>query len=113
MSNAGAQVLYVVLRRDLLTALNWPLGAVIAQASHAVSAVLHSFHADPNVEAYHADLPHMRKVVLEVPDQAAVVSLAEELKKNDIDHFAWTEQPENLVTCIAVKPYPRRPYTLS
>ena len=53
---------YVVVRGDL----GWPVGALIAQACHACSAVIHMFHDDPNTQAYTADLDNMHKVVLEV-----------------------------------------------
>lgn len=33
--DTGPLVQYVVVRRDLSTSLNWPLGAVVAQACHA------------------------------------------------------------------------------
>ena len=49
--------------------LQWPLGALIAQAAHASTAVTHLFYQDPNTQAYLADLDNMHKVVLEVfPD---------------------------------------------
>lgn len=59
-------VQYVVLRSDLKTVLQWPLGALIAQAAHATAAVTHLFHDDPNTQQYLADLDNMHKVVLEV-----------------------------------------------
>ena len=63
---AAFMVQYVVVRRDLLTTLKWPVGAVIAQACHASSAVIHLFYGDPNTQQYLKDLDHMHKVVLEV-----------------------------------------------
>ena len=59
-------VQYVVVRSDLLHTLNWPVGAVITQACHACSAVIHMFHDDPNTQAYLVDLDNMHKVVLQV-----------------------------------------------
>nr|XP_021154195.1 putative peptidyl-tRNA hydrolase PTRHD1 [Columba livia] len=41
------------------------------------------------------------------PDEAALVALAETLKQHDIDHEVWTEQPENVATCLALRPYPK------
>lgn len=35
-------VQYVVLRRDLWSALKWPLGSIVAQACHAATAALHA-----------------------------------------------------------------------
>ena len=59
-------VQYIALRKDLLTALNWPLGALVAQACHACSAVLHIHRDDPDTQTYLAVVDSMRKVVLEV-----------------------------------------------
>ena len=59
-------VQYVVVRGDLIKVLKWPTGALVAQACHACSAVIHLFHDDPNTKAYLSDLDNMHKVVLEV-----------------------------------------------
>lgn len=63
MSNV---VQYVLVRGDLSRVLNWPSGAVIAQACHACVAVIHTHYADPDTQAYLKDLGNMHKVVLEV-----------------------------------------------
>lgn len=34
-------------------------------------------------------------------------ALSEELQKNEIKHKLWIENPENIATCIAIKPYPK------
>lgn len=57
---------YVVVRGDLLKTMGWPIGAVIAQACHASTAVTHLFYNDNYTQAYLADLDRMHKVVLEV-----------------------------------------------
>lgn len=59
-------VQYVVVRGDLIGTLKWPLGAVIAQACHASTAVMHLFREDPCVRKYTDDLERMHKIVLEV-----------------------------------------------
>lgn len=59
-------VQYVVVRRDLLETMKWPIGAVIAQACHACNAVTHLFYNDNYTQAYLANLDAMHKVVLEV-----------------------------------------------
>ncbi len=61
-----ALVMYIVLRRDLLTKLNWPVGAVVAQACHATTALLWEHKSDASVIQYMANMDTMRKVVLEV-----------------------------------------------
>ena len=47
----------------------------------------------------------MHKVVLEAKDESELLSVADILKNNNIDHIAWREQPENYITAIATKPY--------
>lgn len=59
-------VQYVIVRGDLLRTLKWPTGALIAQACHACSAVMHMFHDDPNTVEYVKNLDSMYKIVLEV-----------------------------------------------
>ena len=58
-------VQYIVLRGDLMSTLKWPIGALVAQACHACSAVVHSFHDDSVIQEYLGDLDNMHKVVLE------------------------------------------------
>lgn len=63
---AGVIVQYIVLRSDLIDKLSWPLGAVITQACHASSAIIHSTRDDQICQQYVADLDNMHKVVLKV-----------------------------------------------
>uniref|UniRef100_A0A6I8PFU1 peptidyl-tRNA hydrolase n=1 Tax=Ornithorhynchus anatinus TaxID=9258 RepID=A0A6I8PFU1_ORNAN len=101
-------VQYVVLRGDLARApLSWPLGALVAQACHAATAALHLYRAHPDTAAYLEDLGNMRKVVLQIPDEAALRGLATRLREESVDHTLWLEQPENTPTCLALRPYPR------
>ncbi|KAM5164520.1 putative peptidyl-tRNA hydrolase PTRHD1 [Mantella aurantiaca] len=98
-------VQYVVLRKDLRAGLGWPLGALVAQACHAATAAIHLHYDHPQTRDYLRGLDTMHKVVLEVPDEASLTGLAETLKGAGIDHKVWTEQPENIPTCIALRPY--------
>lgn len=59
-------VQYILVRGDLIRTLKWPLGAVIAQACHASTAVTHLYYNDECTQTYLSDLDHMHKVVLEV-----------------------------------------------
>lgn len=59
-------VQYIVIRGDLSKTLNWPMGAMIAQACHASTAAMHLFKDDKNVLDYTKVLDHMHKVVLGV-----------------------------------------------
>ena len=63
---SGHLVQYVVVRKDLLKALKWPTGALLAQACHACTAVMHLFYNDENTQRYLVDLDRMHKVVLQV-----------------------------------------------
>lgn len=64
MSNSIVQ--YVLLRSDLLKELGWSIGALVAQACHASTAVIHLFRDDEYTMQYLNDLDNMHKVVLEV-----------------------------------------------
>ncbi|CAD6995128.1 putative peptidyl-tRNA hydrolase PTRHD1 [Ceratitis capitata] len=98
-------VQYIIVRSDLKSTLGWPLGAVIAQCCHATAAVMHLYADDEDTASYLKDLDNMHKVVLEAKDEASLVKLAEKLETNEIKHKMWIEQPENIPTCIAIKPY--------
>ncbi|XP_004609381.2 putative peptidyl-tRNA hydrolase PTRHD1 [Sorex araneus] len=109
-SSAEPQILvqYLVLRKDLSQSpLSWPAGALIAQACHAATAALHLHRDHPHTVAYLQELERMRKVVLEAPDETALKQLAETLQQKNIDHLLWLEQPENVATCLALRPYPK------
>lgn len=100
-------VQYVVVRADLIKELSWPVGAVIAQACHAATAVTHLFYEDEHTQKYLEDLDNMHKVVLGVPDEKTIRSLQSKLVENNIKHKLWIEQPENIPTCLVTKPYPK------
>ncbi|KAM6965072.1 putative peptidyl-tRNA hydrolase PTRHD1 [Aplochiton taeniatus] len=100
-------VQYVVVRSDLVHTLAWPLGAVITQACHAATAAIHLNYSDPDTQEYLADLDNMHKVVLQALDQASLSTLSETLTEKGVDHKLWIEQPENVPTCLALKPYPK------
>uniref|UniRef100_A0A7M4E3A9 Adenylate cyclase type 3 n=1 Tax=Crocodylus porosus TaxID=8502 RepID=A0A7M4E3A9_CROPO len=44
---------------------------------------------------------------IQAPDEGALITLAETLKEHSVDHEMWIEQPENIATCIALRPYPK------
>ncbi|CAK9824172.1 Putative peptidyl-tRNA hydrolase PTRHD1 [Anthophora retusa] len=103
----GELVQYVVIRGDLLKTMKWPIGAVIAQACHACTAVTHLFYTDNDTQAYLANLNAMHKIVLEVPDESSLNDLCLTLMNGDIYHKLWIEQPEDIRTCLVTKPYPK------
>lgn len=104
---ASSLVQYVVVRGDLLKQKSWNLGALIAQACHASTAVIHLFYTEADTQAYLAELDNMHKVVLEAKDEDQLKALADQLTEADVDHKVWVEQPENYPTCLAIRPYPK------
>ena len=100
-------VQFVVVRRDLLKTMEWPVGSVIAQACHACTAATVAHLDDAHVRAYLADVDHMRKVVKECKGETQLLALADALRAAEVPHKVWLEQPENLPTAIALKPSPR------
>ncbi|KAI0764387.1 peptidyl-tRNA hydrolase II [Trametes elegans] len=99
-------VMQIVVRRDLLDAEGWGVGPLMAQVAHATSAVLHETRERPETQAYLADLANMRKVVMQTADRASIERLASLLSAADppVPHHLWTEQPENVPTCLALAP---------
>ena len=85
--------------------MGWPLGAVITQACHAATAAIHLHYSDSDTQEYLADLDNMHKVVLQIEDQGSLVSLARDLKDRGIAFKLWYEQPGDIPTCVALKPY--------
>ncbi|KAJ8910079.1 hypothetical protein NQ315_012856 [Exocentrus adspersus] len=108
MTCSGSGIIqYIVVRSDLLKELQWPVGAVIAQACHAAVAVTHLFHDDEITRQYLEDLDRMHKVVLEATDEKILITLKNRLEENNIKYKLWIEQPENISTCLVTKPYPK------
>ncbi|KAF5748086.1 hypothetical protein HS088_TW04G00035 [Tripterygium wilfordii] len=100
-------VQYVVLRRDLID--TWPLGSVVTQGCHA-SVYAIWFHKDDSHTAQYCspeNIDSMHKVTLEVKGEAQILNLSDKLTAGGIAHKLWIEQPENIPTCLATKPYPK------
>ncbi|CAF3213118.1 unnamed protein product [Rotaria socialis] len=99
-------VQYILLRRDLKKMKNYNDGAIIAQACHASSAIIYKTINDDLTKSYLNDLDRMHKVVLGIDgNENELNELSNLLKQNSIEHYLWMEQPENIPTAIAVKPY--------
>ncbi|KAL3844327.1 hypothetical protein ACJIZ3_001730 [Penstemon smallii] len=100
-------VQYVVLRRDLID--SWPLGSVVTQGCHASVAAIWAHKDDSDTLLYcsPSNLDSMHKVTLEVKGETQMLNLSEKLKVGGIAHKLWIEQPENIPTCLATKPYPK------
>ncbi len=99
-------VQYILLRRDLKKMKNYNDGAIIAQACHASNAILYKTIDDDLTKLYFNDLDRMNKIILSVDGgENEFNELSHILKQNSIEHYLWIEQPENIPTAIAVKPY--------
>lgn len=105
--NADVVVQYVVLRRDLID--TWPLGSVVTQGCHASVSAVWSNKEDPVTVDYCSPdkIDSMHKVTLEVKGETQIKNLSEKLTSGGIIHKLWIEQPENIPTCLATKPYPK------
>ena len=53
---------------------------------------------------YLENLDSMHKVVLKAENEGQMKELASNLGTNNIDHYCWIEQPENVISCIASAP---------
>lgn len=106
-SATEAVVQYVVLRRDLID--SWPLGSVVTQGCHASVAAIWTHKDDPDTLLYCSppNIDSMHKVTLEVKGEAQIRNLSEKLEAGGVAHKLWMEQPENIPTCLATKPYPK------
>lgn len=69
--------------------------------------MLYDWREDEVVGAYLRASAQMRKVVKECKGETQLLKLATALEKEGIAHRLWVEQPENIPTAIALKPYPR------
>ena len=55
-----------------------------------------------------ASLDTMRKVLLQTPSLETLEALSDALgSRQEILQYKWTEQPENILTCIAFGPLER------
>ncbi|KAL2346846.1 hypothetical protein Fmac_000846 [Flemingia macrophylla] len=106
-SQQDVVVQYVVLRRDLID--TWPLGSVVTQGCHASVSAVWSNKDDPFTLHYCSpdNIDSMHKVTLEVKGETQIRNLSEKLTSGGIIHKLWIEQPENIPTCLATKPYPK------
>ncbi|GMT24580.1 hypothetical protein PFISCL1PPCAC_15877, partial [Pristionchus fissidentatus] len=102
---ASNLVMYIILRRDLISALNWPVGAVATQAAHAATAALWTFKDDAATVEYMTDMDNMHKVTLGVDSEAELEAAKERLEKKNLMHRVWVE--DGMKVAIALKPYPK------
>lgn len=46
----------------------------------------------------------IRRPLSQVPDEPALLSTAAALSADGVQHVVWKEQPEDVATCVALKP---------
>lgn len=100
----GQIVQYIVVRTDL----NWSQGAQIAQACHASVASIARTLDSPATKGYLEDLTNMRKVILRADRLEDLRQAETKLQETNIAFHLWIEQPENIPTCLACSPQPKR-----
>ncbi|EFN56316.1 hypothetical protein CHLNCDRAFT_14905, partial [Chlorella variabilis] len=109
---------YVVLRRDLWTELDWPLGSLVAQGCHAATAALWMTREAATTQQYCApeNIDHMHKASRPgwgglqkwgAEDEAQLRKLATKLGEAGVAHKLWIEQPEDFATCLSTAPAPK------
>ncbi|KAI9351280.1 peptidyl-tRNA hydrolase II domain-containing protein, partial [Obelidium mucronatum] len=98
---------FIIVRKDLAKTLNWPMGAVIGNAAHAATAVLHKYRDEQRVIQYMSDLEGMRKVVMETKNEGSLDKVEATLKERGLLFHKWIEQPEGISAAIATAPYYR------
>lgn len=113
-------VQYIVLRRDL----NWPAGAMAAQAAHAsvaaISQAMDSNHAPAKAYIGPENLPHMTKYVYGVDSLEGLEQVRDKWMSSipfeegvqpaegvQGPHYWWVEQPESIPAAFATWPIER------
>ena len=105
-------VQYIIIRRDLMSPpYSYAIGSIVSQGCHASVSIISECilsrdettlqYVDPNSPV------QMHKIVLECPSEKQLLSVRDSLEENQIRYKMWVEQPENVPTALAIKPYPR------
>lgn len=94
-------VQYIAIRSDL----KWPKGALIAQCCHASVAAIELNYGDEQTREYLRNLDSMHKIVVGVPSETELRELGAKFHESGLRAKLWIEQPENIPTCLATKPY--------
>ncbi|KAG5859858.1 peptidyl-tRNA hydrolase [Encephalitozoon hellem] len=95
-----AIVQYILLRGDL----NFSRGALIAQACHSSVYSIERYRDHPDTVEYLRSARHMTKIILKIKEED-VEEIVGHLVSKNIDHTVWVEEPENIATCISLRPY--------
>ena len=77
---------------------------LLAQGAHAAVAAIAKSLGTESTKAYLNDLPAMHKIVLKANNEEELKSLVSVLQSKEISHYAWVEQPEDLLVAVASAP---------
>ncbi|KAM0675662.1 peptidyl-tRNA hydrolase domain-containing protein 1 [Gurleya vavrai] len=91
----------IFLRIDLNT---FSKGALAAQAIHASIKAIQKNANDSETIEYLQNIDHMTTIILKIKE-ADISIIKNYLHENKYMFEPWIEQPENLITAIALKPY--------
>ena len=107
MSHKLLPIQYVLIITDNVA--GWPLGAIVAQGCHAVTACMAKFRELPEYQEYIADenIGQMRKALLACP-LAKWSEIKSRLVTEKVNFIEWYEQPENVLTSVALVPGSKR-----
>jgi peptidyl-tRNA hydrolase len=98
-------VQYVILNNAAMT--GWGTGEIATQACHACVAAISTFAHSSDTQKYISPecIQSMTKVLLKTTNDEEFRATLDTLTKAGIEHYCWTERPENIMTCIALRPY--------
>ena len=68
-----------------------------------MAAISTSLDKEPT-QLYLKELEKMHKIVLRAENEQQLKDLVIKLKESNLDHYAWIEQPENLLVGVASSP---------
>eukprot|EP00440_Ansanella_granifera_P001837 gb/GFBE01001980.1/.p1 GENE.gb/GFBE01001980.1/~~gb/GFBE01001980.1/.p1 ORF type:complete len:154 (+),score=31.67 gb/GFBE01001980.1/:1-462(+) len=96
-------VMYVLVRRDL----EWPVGALMNQVSHATAAVAWEAREDVQAAEYFNEVEgQMTTMTMGASEEAELRKVAQKLETAGFPFRLWVEQPEGVASALAT--WPRR-----
>jgi peptidyl-tRNA hydrolase len=103
MATKAALIQYILVISD--NVVGWPMGAIVAQGCHAVTACVAKYGSLEIFKDYTAasNIQNMRKAVLSCTlDKWMQIKTM--MINGQIEFIEWYEQPENVLTAVAVVP---------
>lgn len=103
MSFKSAPIQYVLIITDHV--VGWPLGAIVAQGCHSVTACMAMYRDLQIYQEYTAEdnIGQMRKAILACPS-SKWIDIKSRLVQANVYFTEWYEKPENVLTAVALVP---------